>query len=103
MTNYVIYITIRSRKTKAILKKTMINICNKMNFYHSICYRLNITNDINNKNDILQSKKKGLGIVAMYLKKVMLSNMRCIHHFCQLLPELASSPSPARTSVKNTS
>lgn len=47
--------------------------------------------------------KKGLDIVAMYLKKVMLSKMKCIHHFCQLIPELALSPSPARTSVKNTS
>lgn len=100
MTNYVIYITIRSRKTKAILKH-MINIYKKINFYHSICYRLNTTNDINIENDILYSKKRTV-IVAMYLKKVMLSNMSCIHHFCQLIPESALSPSPARTSVKNT-
>lgn len=48
----------QKQKNESNVKKTMINICDKMNFYHSICYRLNITNDINNKNDILQSKKR---------------------------------------------
>lgn len=57
MINYVIYIIIRSRKIKVILKY-MINICKKINFYYSICYRLNIINDINIENDILYSKKR---------------------------------------------